>query len=133
LDLAHLLEWGLDQYGRFTLVREGERYATAAIPFSDDRVGLVAAAGAERIIRVGQGTPFVERVIAPVMVDLPVECGQKLGEIEILSEGHVVVRRALVAATDVSEPGLPTRVGWYADRALDEAGDMLGTVLPGIG
>jgi serine-type D-Ala-D-Ala carboxypeptidase (penicillin-binding protein 5/6) len=133
MDLARLLEWGLDQYGRFRLVREGERYATAAVPFSDERVGLVAAGDVERIIRIGQGSRFLERVVAPVMVDLPVERGQKLGEIEILSAGRVVVRRPLVATRDVPEPGLSTRVGWYADRALDEAGDMVATVLPGIG
>jgi D-alanyl-D-alanine carboxypeptidase (penicillin-binding protein 5/6) len=132
-DLARLLEWGLDEYGRFTLVREGERLASAAIPFSGERLGLVAAARADRIVRLGQATPFVERVVAPLTVDLPVERGQKLGEIEILSGGDVVARRALVASRDVSDPGISTRVSWYADRALDEAGDMLGTVLPGLG
>jgi D-alanyl-D-alanine carboxypeptidase (penicillin-binding protein 5/6) len=132
-DLARLLRWGLEQYGRFTLVREGERYATAAIPFSDERVGLVAAGGVERIVHIGQGARFVEKVLAPVMVDLPVERGERLGEIQVLSEGRIVVRRPLVALRDVPAPSFGTRVGWYADRALDEAGDMIGTVLPGIG
>jgi serine-type D-Ala-D-Ala carboxypeptidase (penicillin-binding protein 5/6) len=127
-DLEKLLEWGLDQYGRFTLVREGERYATAAIPFSDDRVGLVAESGVERILRVGRGARFVEKVVSPVKVDLPVERGEKLGEIEILVGSRVVARRPLVATRDVPEPGFGTRVGWYADHALDEAGDMIGTV-----
>jgi D-alanyl-D-alanine carboxypeptidase (penicillin-binding protein 5/6) len=132
-DLGRLLEWGLDQYGRFTLVREGERYATAAIPFSTGRVGLVASAGVERIVHIGQGTRFVEKVVAPLTVDLPVEQGERLGEIQILSAGRVVARRPLVATRDLPEPSLGTRVGWYADRALDEAGDMIGTVLPGLG
>lgn len=129
-DLARLLDWGLDQYARFTLVREGERYATAAIPYSDDRVDLVASRGAERIVRLAQGTGYVENVVAPAVVDLPVEQGEILGKVVILSGGHVVVRRPLVAARDVREPGVGSRVGWYAERALDEAGDMLGTVLP---
>jgi len=33
----------------------------------------------------------------------------------------------------VPEPGFDERAGWYAWRALDEAGDMLATVLPGLG
>jgi D-alanyl-D-alanine carboxypeptidase len=132
-DLTRLLEWGLDQYGRFTLAREGEQYATAAIPFSDERLGLVASTGAARTLRIGAGTTFVERVIAPVLVDLPVERGEALGKVEILSGERVILSRPLVATRDVAEPALTTRVGWYADRALDEAGDMLGTVLPGIG
>jgi D-alanyl-D-alanine carboxypeptidase (penicillin-binding protein 5/6) len=127
-DLEKLLEWGLDQYGRFTLVSEGERYATAAIPFSDDRVGLAAESGVERILRVELGVSFVEKVVSPVKVDLPVERGEKLGEIEILLGSRVVARRPLVATRDVPEPGFGTRVGWYADHALDEAGDMIGTV-----
>ena len=38
------------------------------------------------------------------------------------------------AAADVArEPStLQERVGWYADRTLDEAGDILASVLPGI-
>jgi D-alanyl-D-alanine carboxypeptidase len=132
-DLARLLDWGLDQYGRFTLVRGGAGYASAAIPFSDQRLDLVAAHGAERILRLGEGRTFAERVVAPVLVDLPVERGEMLGRVEILSGGRVVISRPLVATRDVSEPALSTRVGWYAGRALDEAGDMLGTVLPGLG
>ena len=41
--------------------------------------------------------------------------------------------RPLVATSALAEPGFGERLGWYAGRALDEAGDMLGTVLPGIG
>ena len=132
-DLERLLDWGFDQYGRFTLVADGTEYATAAVPFSDDEVGLVAAGGVERVVRLGQGTTFVERVVAPDVVELPVTQGEKLGEVVILDGSNVVARRPLVAAASVPEPGLGERIGWYASRALDEAGDMLGTVLPGIG
>jgi serine-type D-Ala-D-Ala carboxypeptidase (penicillin-binding protein 5/6) len=132
-DLAALLEWGFDQYGRLTLVREGERYATAAIPFSEQRLELVAAAGADTVTRLDEGVLFVERVVAPAMVELPVEKGEQLGEVVILAGDRVVARRPLVAARAVPEPGVGERVGWYAGRALDEAGDLLGSVLPGIG
>jgi D-alanyl-D-alanine carboxypeptidase len=127
-DLERLLDWGFDQYGRFTLVRDGERYATAAIPFSDERIDLVADGAVERVLRLGQGTDLVERVVSPRMVDPPVKPGEQLGEVAVLSAGRVLARRPLVAARPVPDVGFGTRVGWYADRALDEAGDLLGTV-----
>lgn len=131
-DLTELLEWGFDQYARFTLVREGERYASAAVPFSEERVELVAAEGASQIVRLGSGTQFVERVVAPAMVELPVRRGQKLGEVVVTDGGREVARSDLVAARDVEAPSFRDRAGWYADRALDEAGSMLSAALPGI-
>jgi serine-type D-Ala-D-Ala carboxypeptidase (penicillin-binding protein 5/6) len=131
-DLTELLEWGFDQYARFTLVRAGERYAGSAIPFSDERVGLVAAEDASQVVRLGDGTRFVERVVAPTMVELPVRRGQKLGEIVVMDGDREVARSDLVAVRDVEAPGFRDRAGWYADRALDEAGSMLSSVLPGI-
>ncbi|MGH3035452.1 MAG: D-alanyl-D-alanine carboxypeptidase family protein [Gaiellaceae bacterium] len=132
-DLAALLDWGFDRYGRVELVKDGERYATAAIPFSEERIQLVAAGGADTVVRLDEGVRFVERVVAPAMVELPVEEGQRLGEVVILEGDRVVARRPLVAARAVPEPGFGERAGWYAGRALDEAGDMLATVLPGLG
>jgi serine-type D-Ala-D-Ala carboxypeptidase (penicillin-binding protein 5/6) len=133
VDLAELVEWGFDQYATFTLVRAGERYASAAIPFEDDeRVGLVAAGGAARVVRLGDGTRFVERVIAPTMVDLPIRKGQKLGEIVVTLDDREVARVDLVAARDVAAPSFGERAGWYTDAALDEAGDMLSAVVPGL-
>jgi serine-type D-Ala-D-Ala carboxypeptidase (penicillin-binding protein 5/6) len=132
-DLAELLEWGFDQYGRVTLVSEGERYTTAAIPFSDERVGLVALEGAERVIRLDSGVRFVQRVVAPAMLELPVEQGERLGEVVVLDGEHVVARRPLVAARAVPEPSFGARFDWYADQALDEAEGMLGTVFGAFG
>ena len=132
-DLTELLEWGFDQYARFTLVREGERYATASIPFAEEeRLELVAAEGASQVVRLGSGAQFVERVVAPAMVELPVRRGQKLGEVVVTDGEREVARVDLVAARDVEAPGFRDRAGWYADRALDEAESMVSAVLPGI-
>ncbi len=131
-DLTQLLDWGFDQYARFPLVREGRRYATAAVPFAEDeQLELVAADGASRLVRLGDGTRFVQQVIAPEMVALPVRQGQKLGEVVVSDGNGEVARVDLVAARAVSEPSFQERAGWYADRALDEAGDMLAAVDPG--
>jgi serine-type D-Ala-D-Ala carboxypeptidase (penicillin-binding protein 5/6) len=132
-DLAKLLEWGFDQYVRFPVVRKGERYASAAVPFAEDeRVELVAASGASELVRLGDGSRFVERVVAPEMVSLPVRKGQKLGEVVVLEGDREVARIDLVATRDIPEPTLRERVDWYADRTLDEAGDLLAAVVPGF-
>jgi D-alanyl-D-alanine carboxypeptidase len=132
-DLTKLLEWGFDQWARYTVVRKGERYATAAVPYTEGQpLELVAATGASELVRLGDATQFVEHVVAPEMVDLPVSKGEKLGEIVITDGDAEVARVDLVAARDVPEPSLQERVGWYADRALDEAGDILASVIPGL-
>jgi D-alanyl-D-alanine carboxypeptidase len=132
-DLARLLEWGFDQWARFPLVRKGDRYATAAVPFAEDEpLELVAAAGASELVRLADGTQFVQRVVAPEMVELPVSKGQKLGEIVVTNGDAELARVDLVATRDIAKPSLQERVGWYADRALDEAGDILASVIPGF-
>ena len=132
-DLAGLMEWAFDQYATFTLVREGERYATAAVPFAEDeQLELVAAEGASKLVRLGDGSQFVERVVAPTMVELPVSKGQKLGEVVVLDGDDEVARVDLVAGRDIAAPSFQERTRWYADRALDEAGDLLASVIPGL-
>jgi serine-type D-Ala-D-Ala carboxypeptidase (penicillin-binding protein 5/6) len=129
-DLAELLTYGLDHFGRLSLVSTGRTYATASIPFEEKRLELVAGRARSRVVRVDR--PLVERVVAPAAVDAPVESGDRLGEILISQDGKVVARVPLVAAHEVEEPGFRRRLDWYAGRALDEAGDLLGAVLPGF-
>ena len=74
-----------------------------------------------RSIRVD--VPLVERVVGPGAVDLPVERGQQLGEVRVYARGRLLGSRPLVAARDVSRPGLASRVGWYAGRAAHHIGD----------
>jgi D-alanyl-D-alanine carboxypeptidase (penicillin-binding protein 5/6) len=123
-DLAELLEWGLDQYARVALVRGGGAYASADVPFSDERVRLVARDPAYASVRLGR--PLVERVVAPATVSLPVERGEPLGEIRVYAGTRLIARRRLVAADEASAPGFVERVAWYAGRALDEAAGLLG-------
>ena len=127
-DLAALLDWGFGHYGLVRLVAAGRTYTTAAIPFSDSRLPLVAARGSSEVVRLGR--PLVERVIAPAEVDPPVSLGQPLGEVRVYDGTRLIARRPLVAAFAVEDPGLAHRVGWYADHALDEARDMLASLSP---
>lgn len=130
-DLAELLDWGFGHYARVTLVRSNRTYATAAMPFSNERLPLMAARPAEGVVRLGR--PLVERVVAPAVVELPIEEGDKVGEIVVLEGGRVVARRALVAAHAADDASVGDKVGWYAGRALDEAGDMLASVFEAFG
>ena len=129
-DLAELLAWGLAQYARARVVERGRAYATASIPFSAERLSLVAPRDKEAIVRLGR--PLVETVTARAVVDLPVARGERLGEIQVRVGARLLARRPLVAAEAVPEPGLGGRAGWYAGRTLDEAGDILDGVLGAV-
>jgi D-alanyl-D-alanine carboxypeptidase len=128
-DLAGLLDWGFSQLVRVQLVSPLRTYATAAIPFSDERVRLVAEEPADAVVRLGPA--LVERVVAVETVDPPVEQGDRLGEV-CVDAGEREVCRRLVAAADVEAPSLGARIGWYAGRALDQAGGMLESIFGAI-
>jgi D-alanyl-D-alanine carboxypeptidase (penicillin-binding protein 5/6) len=129
-DLAELLVYGLDHFARQSLVSAGGSYATASIPFEDRSVSLVAAESASAVVRLDQ--PLRRQVVAPAAVDAPVERGDRLGVIRVTQAGKLVVEVPLVAARDVAEPSFGRRLSWYAGRALDQAGDLLGAILPGL-
>lgn len=129
-DLRRILDWGFDQYARRQVVDPERTYATAAIPFSEDRVELVAARGASSLLLLSR--PLVETVVAPAVVALPVQAGQRLGEVVVTDNGVVVARRPLVAAETIGAPGVATKTGWYAEEALSEAGDMMSNLFGSI-
>ena len=122
-DLSELLEGGLGQYARMTVVAAGGRYASAAIPFSEARLARVAARDGRAVVRLGR--PLVERVVAPAMVALPVRRGERLGEVRVFAGRRLLARRPLVAARGEGAPRFRDRAGWYAGRAFSEAGSML--------
>ena len=129
-DLARLLNWGFDQYGRRQVVDPARTYASAEIPFSEEMLPLVAAKGASAVLPLDR--PLVETVVAPAMVSLPVRKGQKLGEIRLMDNGKLVARRALVAAEDVEAPGFAEKAEWYSGHALSEAGDTISNLFGSI-
>jgi D-alanyl-D-alanine carboxypeptidase (penicillin-binding protein 5/6) len=127
-DLADLLDWGFAHFGRVRVVQGGRTYATAEVPFSDDRVELLTETGARATVFLGR--PLVERVVAPERLEPPIQLGQAVGEVRIYDGDKLVASRSLVASQSLGEPGLGERLGWYAGRALDEAGDMLDSLSP---
>lgn len=128
-DLEELLTWGFDQYGRIELVEEGRTYATSAVPFSERRLRLVARGRVERLVRLGR--PWVETVVAPRIVHLPVERGRRLGEV-CVEDGKLRLCQPLVAAEAVPSASVRSRFSWYIGRALERAGGMLKSVFGGL-
>ena len=84
-DLARLLAWGQDFFGRLQVVSTGHTYATSAIRLEEDRLPLVAARPLSAVVRVDQ--PLVETVVAPALVAGPVEAGASLGEVRVAQKG----------------------------------------------
>lgn len=116
-DLAQLLAWGLAQFRVVPIVSSGSVYATARVPWGKRPLGLVATREVAHVARVGR--PLTQRVVAPVVVSLPVHAGQRLGEVRVYDRGRLLARVPLVADRSVARPGLLGRVGWYATRTLD--------------
>ena len=115
-DLRRLLAWGLARYRVVPAVSTDRVYATAAAPYGLRPVGLVAQRSLLRVARLGR--PFVEQVVAPTTVSLPVHVGQRLGEVRILSRGTVVAVAPLVATEARERPGRLSRARFYARRTL---------------
>ncbi len=114
--VAQLLAFGFAQYRRLVLIRPGRAYATAAVPYGMRPLALVAAQGAERLVRVRR--PLVERVVAPAAVALPVRRGERLGEVRVYAAGRLLARAPLVAARSLDRPGVLGRAAYYARRTV---------------
>jgi D-alanyl-D-alanine carboxypeptidase (penicillin-binding protein 5/6) len=125
-DLAALLDWGFAQYVRVALIGVDRVYARSSVPFRNVMVDLSAAEPAVGVVRVGR--PLVETVVAPAMLELPVVAGRAYGEVCVRDGAKTLACRPLLAGAQVAELGLFQRIEWYADRALEHAGDLLGAV-----
>jgi D-alanyl-D-alanine carboxypeptidase len=120
-DLASLLRWGISRYRAVWLVPRGHVYLRANLGYGKDSVPIVAARQIARAVRVDK--PLVERIVAPTALDLPVERGQRVGEVRIYSGRRLVARQPLIAERSVARPGLAARAGFYADRTLTHVKD----------
>jgi D-alanyl-D-alanine carboxypeptidase (penicillin-binding protein 5/6) len=121
--LQKLLEYGLARYRRVAAVDPGRVYGEAETGYGRAPVQLVARRAIVRTIH--DGTPLVERVVAPSAVDLPIREGQLLGSIEVYAGDQLVAASSLVAASEVSEPGLVGKVAWYARRTVHHLRELV--------
>jgi D-alanyl-D-alanine carboxypeptidase (penicillin-binding protein 5/6) len=115
-DLATLLRYGLERFRLVELVRPGRAYAAARAPYGRGDVELVALAPVRFSARVDQR--FVERIVAPTEVELPVLEGQRLGEVRIFEGRRLIARAPLVASRSIDGPGRLERAWWYSGETV---------------
>ena len=119
-DLSQLLAWGLSRYRVVPLVQEGRVYARASLPYGKAPVALVASRPAVKVVRIER--PLVERVVAPMSLELPVRKGQRVGVVRVYDGRKLLATRPLVARRSVEAPGRMSKVGWYAKETLTQRG-----------
>jgi D-alanyl-D-alanine carboxypeptidase (penicillin-binding protein 5/6) len=115
-DLASLLRWGISRYRSVWLVPRGRVYLRASVGYGKGSVPIVAAREVARTVRIDE--PLVERIVARTALELPVERGQRVGEVSVYSGRRLVARQPLIAERSVAKPGFGGRAGFYAGRTL---------------
>jgi D-alanyl-D-alanine carboxypeptidase (penicillin-binding protein 5/6) len=120
-DLASLMRWGISRYRQAWVVQPGRVYLRAAVGYGKRAVPIVALRPLALPVRVDK--PLVERIVAPSALELPVERGERVGEVRVYSGKRLVARRALVAARSVERPGFAGRIGFYAGNTVEHVGD----------
>jgi serine-type D-Ala-D-Ala carboxypeptidase (penicillin-binding protein 5/6) len=111
-DLVALLRYGLDRFRLVELVRPGHVYARARAPYGRGSVDLVALGPVRYAARLDQR--FVERIVAPTEIELPVVKGQQVGEVRISDRGRLIARAPLVSSRSIERPGPLERAKWYS-------------------
>jgi len=122
-DLAELLSYGLSRYRVARVVRRQHVYARVRLPYGRRPIALVATRPLVRVVRVDR--PLVQRVRAPEVVALPVQRGQRLGEVRVYAGRTLLGSRPLVAARSEVKPTTTGRARWYARRTLGNAWGLL--------
>jgi serine-type D-Ala-D-Ala carboxypeptidase (penicillin-binding protein 5/6) len=120
-DLASLMRWGLSRYRQTWVVQPGRVYLRASVGYGKDAVPIIAARPVALPVRIDK--PLVERVVAPSSLELPVEQGQRVGDVLVFSGKRLVARQKLVAGRSAERPGFAGRLGFYAGRTVHHVGD----------
>ena len=113
-DLTALLRWALARYRRIPILTPGRVYAEVKVGYGRSPLGLVPAQGLVRSVRIDQ--PIVQRVVAETAATLPVQRGERLGEIRVYQRGRLLARKPLVAGRTTKRPGALGRAGFYAGQ-----------------
>lgn len=116
-DLAALLRFGLASYRSSRVVDPHRGYASVDVGWGIRPLALVAPAAL--VAPVSTRRPLVERVVAPLVVRLPVRQGQRLGTVVVLDGQRVVARSPLVAARAIDRPGTLARARFVLTRTVE--------------
>ncbi|MBM3634556.1 MAG: D-alanyl-D-alanine carboxypeptidase [Actinobacteria bacterium] len=116
-DSKALLEWAFANYSRPVVIPRGRTVVDLGVQgMPGATVALAPPAPVAATVRVGK--PVSMRVVAPSMATAPMQKGQRVGRVEVLQDGAVVARSALIARGPVGSPGF---------------GDSLKSAFSGIG
>jgi serine-type D-Ala-D-Ala carboxypeptidase (penicillin-binding protein 5/6) len=115
-DLEKLLTYGKSRYRWVAVVRRSRVYAWARAPFGREALALVVPKRIVRVVRFDR--PLTERVTAPYVVSLPVQKGDKLGEVQVFDRGKLIAHAPLLASRTIKRPGTIARAEWYAGRTV---------------
>ena len=121
--LRLLLEHGLASYRQIAAIDSSRVYARAVTGYGRPQVDLVPERTVVRSVHAA--APLLERVVAPVSAGLPVRAGDRLGRVEIWDGDRLVASSNLVAAEDVSEPGLLRKGAWFVERTGEHLWGLL--------
>jgi serine-type D-Ala-D-Ala carboxypeptidase (penicillin-binding protein 5/6) len=110
--LRTLLSYGLSSYRQIAAIDSTRVYATAETGYGRADVALVAPRTI--VAAVHESATLLERVVAPWSTGLPVRRGQRFGRVEVWDGDRLVASSNLVAARDVSEPGVLVTAWWLA-------------------
>jgi serine-type D-Ala-D-Ala carboxypeptidase (penicillin-binding protein 5/6) len=113
-DLVELLTWGLGRFRVVPLVSATRVYARVEASYGKGKLDLVAPRSLRQAVLANR--KLVERVVAPMGAEVPVDKGQQLGEVRVYDRGRLLARSPLVASRSIGEPGTLDRAGWYIGR-----------------
>jgi len=115
-DLAALLHWGLARYRVSRVIGIGRTYAFVQTGWGRQPLPLVAAGTVSRSVR--SDVPLVAQVVARIVVALPVPAGEQLGVVRVWQGKRLLGSEPLITARSAARPGLVSRAGFYARRAV---------------
>jgi serine-type D-Ala-D-Ala carboxypeptidase (penicillin-binding protein 5/6) len=121
--LRELLAFGLDQYHRVQVIDSARVYATAEVGYGRPDVELVAQQSIVSSVR--NGTPLVERIVAPSALALPVTEGVLVGRVEVYDGNRLVGAANLLTGASVAEVGFFTKARWYATQTVRNAWEFV--------
>ncbi|MHB9112568.1 MAG: D-alanyl-D-alanine carboxypeptidase family protein [Thermoleophilia bacterium] len=126
-DVVNLARYGFASYSQKTVIAKGTEYAFVEVPFYyNKQLPLVAADDLSRTVYVRDSVE--QKIVLPDELRLPVHKGDKIGLIEVYENGKYLGSSYLLAAEDITEPGMGERVTYYVQSAF---GFLLSAVKPG--
>lgn len=110
-DAMHLLDYGFDHYNAISLAPRGEICGTVKVKSGKVKeIGAVLPKELNAIYAKSDGINFTRRLELPDKIEAPVKKGQKLGEIQVFSNGKLLTTVDLVAADHVARLNLLGRI-----------------------